>query len=165
MEEKKIIKLRDKGSWHLEHVCPHCGSRKTTVRQRPVQKEITRNKDNYYPGDVEIYHEIADCKCKDCLKEYLVDFGESSYIVYDKPVSRCNTGEVICFAEYKSEMHYNFGLYAAEQPDNESELIYFMKYEHDRFPIFITKNTMEKLLRNCNEASNYAFCTWMTRYR
>ena len=167
MEEKKVVKLQEKESWHLAHVCPHCGSRNTTVNQRPVEKKTTHIEDGFYPGDREVYHEMADCKCNRCLKEYIVDYGESTYDVYDKSILMFNseTGKIFCFAKYRSKMHYDFGFYATENPNNKSELIYFMRYEKDKLPIFITKSEMEEILHDYEQAKRFANNEWMTRYR
>ena len=167
MEEKKVVYLQEKESWHLAYVCPHCGSRKTIVKQRPVEKKTTHIEDGFYPGDEEVYHEMADCKCNHCLKEYIVDYGESTYDVYDKSISMVNseTGEIFCFAEYRSKMDYDFGFYATENPNNKSELIYFMIYEKDKLPFFIIKSEMEEILHDCEQAKRFANYEWTMRHR
>ncbi len=165
MDDKKVIKLRDKNNWHAGALCPYCGSISTIINDRPAQITKTRNEDNYYPGDKEIYYEMADAKCKDCSKEYVIDYGESSYLIYDTSESVNNPGDIVCYSKYESEMHQDFGIYSTQNPENESETIFFIKSERDRFPMFITKSAMEKMLHDCKEIENYIFCTWMTRYR
>ena len=159
----KIVKLR-KGQSSPGTGCPYCrSSNVTSAKKQDVKTE------QGYAGQtscvVKTVNEYHECICKDCLKPYIVDMGESTYVTYNEPYPTNCLQDEFCLAEYGSDWYPSLAIYVANNPEHSKEKIYYMFYDEDISPIFLSQKLAKTFVKNIDEAREYGKNVWMSRYR
>ena len=150
-------------------LCPHCNApnKVHTAITNGLQEEPIPAETDYagYPITQVAYRSIGKYVCEHCGKEFTFDFGETRYSIFNAPLSCTNISDIRVLAKLESEYHYDYSIYRAENPSEKGRYIYYIIYEDDRNPIFITKTRAFKLMNDHKDTLNLLFCEWMTRYR
>ena len=111
------------------------------------------------------YRTIGRIVCDHCGKEFTHDFGVSRYSVFNSPLSCTNTNEIRLLAQFESEFEYNYSLYRAENPSDKGTFIYYIIYEGDKNPVFLTRTREMHLVNDHKETLKFLYSNKMTRYK
>ncbi len=145
--------------------CPYCGSWEADKEEIQTIMLEGETDDRGYPICQEAYSETQECTCKGCSKNYKIYYGRSTYSVYTPPLAQNNIGDIVCLAKFESNWHSNFSIFAATNPSTKTKNLYFINYEDDCFPIFITRSQVLEFLKDHKKAKGYLYCHSMERYR
>ena len=163
-EMKRALMRKDINQFQIS-CCPHCGASNYSqeeIRDEPMEAQTD---DVGYPIEQVAYREVQECTCKKCSKKYLIDFGVTTFSVYKPPLSQNNIREIVMLAKYESEWNSNFSIFAAEIPAAKVTFIYYILYDEDYQPMFISEEQAMRFLKDHKEAKSYVSNHWMTRYR
>ena len=149
--------------------CPCCNAshRICSIAKGDRHDEpITAEKDYAgYAISQTAYRTIGRIVCEHCGKEFTYDFGESRYSVFNSPLSCTNTSDVRLLALFESESEYDYSLCQAKNPSDKGSFIYYIIYEEDKYPIFLTKARAMHLMNDHKETLEFLYRNHMTRYR
>ena len=143
--------------------CPFCNGSNITTKEKKSER---KSEISYYDKESleKIYKVDYECHCKDCNKDYKVDYGYEHYTIFNSPINLAAWAEDNkLLAEYTSDSDMDYQIIKGYLAENDS--IYFIKVYDDEYPIFITKKQLEEFIYNVEKTKTFIFNTWMNRHR
>lgn len=135
MKKVPVVKPIEKGTYYV--YCPYCGCKHTFYADKKVIEEAVYKEDGY----TRIVQEMkAKSLCNNCGTKFIVDFGKSTYTVYDMPI-RKNYQKY--WTEFESDWYYDFKIIVYEP--NELHLAYMVECEKDEFSYLLMDPYMDNI--------------------
>ena len=113
--------------------CPFCGSEHWFPEKGGKIEEITRERDGFVQR---IKHRRDDVVCEDCGNEYIIDFGEESYTIYNPPKIINSNQELL--SKFESKWHYNFEIIISDLQPKIKDKIYKVECENDGYSFLLS---------------------------
>ncbi len=103
MERENVPVVNPMGKDDHLACCPYCGWKNRFLVDGGKARKITRERDGFIQH---IVHRKDNRKCEWCGKEFVIDFGEDTYTIYNPPKKENSYQR--CLAKYESLWRYNF---------------------------------------------------------
>ena len=147
--EKKTIPVVKPASKGIDYVyCPSCNNKhcfSTTKKQ--IDKGVIEKR-----GYIETVQNMKEeVICEKCGEEYLIDFGRSTYKVYDPP--RTISLHEQMYSEYHSDWDYDFEIIIKNIPWLERWYKVYCEYEKTSFTLMESElsNNPQKIIALAKE--------------
>lgn len=150
--------------------CPNCKS--SNIEANFTFCDEVNEQTTYYSEDATLSsrRKVYECKCHDCNYKYKVDYGYEKYIVFSKPVAVNCSNDVHLLALYESEMDRNYKIVSInyssyDKNNNSEETSYFMFIDGEEYPILLSKQTIEEIIKCPDKAHALVMNTHYKRNR
>lgn len=132
---------------------------KISIIKEENAKIITRQK-NY------------NCKCNNCGHNYIIEHGIERYVLFEKPCPINCLGDINILATFETESGFelNYKICSTtyspyEGHENLKELTYMMLIEGEEYPVIISKQTVEEMIKEPSKARRLVINTIQSRHR
>ena len=143
--------------------CPYCHTSSDVTHKEIYTKDHEEISWVDNESRVAVYKKVYKCHCNSCKRDYTVDYGYDRYVIFDKPFNQASfsvDNELLAMFESDSERNYEI-----IKGNLKGNPIYFIIYEEDPYPIFISESKLDDYIYNVKTTQSLIFSTWMNRYR
>lgn len=152
--------------------CPKCNSSNVEVYLEFRDEKVKHIDEIDTSAKIITRQKVYNCKCNNCRHNYIVEHGMEKYVLFKKPSPINCLGDIELLATYDTESgfehSYKICSLTSSPYDKNSDLkepLYLMLIEGEKYPIIISKQTVNEMIACPNKAKELVINTIQGRHR
>lgn len=150
--------------------CPNCRSSNTraSVEYQNVQTKYIEEQN----ASINTRQKVYNCECHNCGYKYIVNHGFEKHIVFEKPHPINCLEDISLLATFETESGFELDYKICstihspyEKNTDLKEIIYMMLIEGEEYPVIISKQTVEEMIKEPTKARRLIINTVQSRHR
>lgn len=149
--------------------CPNCPSKSIASSLIIYDEKIETNDEGIR---TRTRKKVYKCQCNECGHKYDVYHGEEKYIVFEKPNPVTCIEDVHLLASFESESGFESDWKICsitqspyDRNSSNAEIIYLLFRTGDKYPILLSKQTIDEAIAEPEKARSLVINNFMSRYR
>lgn len=152
--------------------CTNCNSSNVQCTLEYLDEKTKYIEEDDNEAKIITRQKVYNCKCNNCGHNYTVEHGMEKYVLFKKPSPINCLGDIELLVTYDTESgfehSYKICSISSSPYDKNNDLkeqIYLMLIEGEKYPVIISKQTVNEMIECPNKAKELVINTIQGRHR
>lgn len=152
--------------------CTNCSSSNVEVSLKYRDEKVKYIEEEDNKAKIITRQKVYNCKCNNCGHNYIVEHGMEKYVLFEKTSPINCLGDIELLATYDTESGFEHSYKICSMTSSPydknidlKEPVYLMLIEGEKYPVIISKQTVNEMIEYPNKAKELVINTIQGRYR